>query len=664
MKQKFFNTIRGKLTGTILLIVAIAMAVMSCTIMFNANNKLIERQMDVLKLNSNVYAEQFNNFMSEKMSLIEGVAESTIKYGQYDDRETIKNVIRGYKDSVGEDVADIYIAFADKELYMMSGSEEGLPEDFDARTRSWYISAVEQNQTIVSAPYVDQISNEMMITVATPIYDGDTLIGVAGEDVYITEILDKTESVNFEEGVYAFLIDGDGNYVSHPDAAHLPSAEGSVAAEDSIKAVMESTELATKIEDYNQNSVYVTTANIATCNWTLGIAIPEENVNAQLNTLLTISVIISLAVIFILIIIIPITVKKNLKPVENLKTFIKETIIGKENSKACKTETKEIEYLVDEMKNNFVSTIKQTRGKAYEMQTSLISSSDKVKFISENIMEISAVMEETSASIETQTESISNINESCKEVESGINELTDQAQDIAANANNIIDRVDNLIPTIVENKNNTIQLAEDSKRELNDAIKAVESIKEIVEVSKTIEGIAGQTNLLALNASIEAARAGEAGRGFAVVADEIRNLSENTNREITKVKEIISTTTQNVAILSEKSEKIVEFIDQTVIENYKQFEELANEYHNDANYYNEVSSNLGATSEELSASIQSITGLINAMAQSQQELNNGVQNVNNNLQMITANSEDVVNSTESVKECTEQLTETVNKFSL
>ena len=381
---------------------------------------------------------------------------------------------------------------------------------------------------------MDQISNEMMITVATPIYDGDTLIGVAGEDVYITEIVDKTESVNFEEGVYAFLIDGDGNYVSHPDAAHLPSAEGSVAAEDSIKAVMESTELATKIEDYNQNSVYVTTANIATCNWTLGIAIPEENVNAQLNTLLTISVIISLAVIFILIIIIPITVKKNLKPVENLKTFIKETIIGKENSKACKTETKEIEYLVDEMKNNFVSTIKQTRGKATKCRKSH-SSSDKVKFL-RNIMEISAVMEETSASIETQTESISNINESCKEVESGINELTDQAQDIAANANNIIDRVDNLIPTIVENKNNTIQLAEDSKRELNDAIKAVESIKEIVEVSKTIEGIAGQTNLLALNASIEAARAGEAGRGFAVVADEIRNLSENTNREITKNK--------------------------------------------------------------------------------------------------------------------------------
>ena len=638
--------------------------VMSGTIMFNTNNKLIERQKDELKLNANVYAEQFNNFMTEKMTFIEGVAESTVMYGQYDDKEMIKQVIRGYKDVVGEDVADIYIAFADKDLYMMSGSEEGLPDDFDARTRSWYTGAVDENKTIVSAPYVDQISNEMMITVATPIYSGDTLIGVAGEDVYITEIVEKTKGINFESGVYAFLIDGANNYVSHPDAAHLPSADGSVAVEDNIRAVMESTELATRLKDYNQQNVYVTTANISACNWTLGIAIPEENVNQQLNTILTISLIISLAVIVILIIVIPITVKKNLKPVENLKKFIQETIIGKDNLKVCKTETKEIEYLVDEMKTNFVDTIKQTRGKAYEMQSSLISSSDKVKYISENIMEISAVMEETSASIETQTESISNINESCKEVESGINELTDQAQDIAANANKIINKVEKLIPTIVENRNNTIQLAEESKQELNDAIKAVESIKEIVEVSKTIEGIAGQTNLLALNASIEAARAGEAGRGFAVVADEIRNLSENTNSEISKVNTIIGRTTQNVEILSEKSEKIIGFIDETVVDNMKQFEELANDYHNDANYYNEVSSNLGATSEELNASIQSITNMINAMADSQQNLNTGIQNVNQNLQTITANSEEVVSSTESAKECTEQLTETVNKFTL
>lgn len=664
MKQNFFKTIRGKLTITILLVVAVALFLLSSVIMLNANNKLVERQKNELKLNADVYAEQFNNFMNEKISFIEGVAKSTIMYGQYDNRETIKEVIRGYKSVVGEDVADIYIAFANKDLYMMSGSEEGLPEEFDARTRSWYIEAVDQNKTIVSAPYVDQISGEMMITIATPIYQDDLLVGVAGEDVFITEIVNKAKGISFEPDVYALLIDSENKYVSHPDASHLPSADGSVDVEDEIIAVIDSNESATLIKDYTGNNVFLVTSDIASCDWILGIAVPKSNVDQQLHTLISISLLISLIVLLAIMIIIPLTVSSNLKPIENLKKFIKETIISNNIGKTYKNEAKEIEYLVEEMKNNFVNTIRQTRGKAYEMQTSLISSSDKVKFISENIMEISAVMEETSASIETQTESITNINESCRDIEAGVTEMTEHAQDIAVNANKIIERVEKLIPEMNENKDQSIQLAEGSKQDLNDAIKAVESIKEIVEVSKTIEGIAGQTNLLALNASIEAARAGEAGKGFAVVADEIRNLSENTNAEITKVKDIITKTTLNVKVLSEKSEKIIEFIDQMVTENYKQFEELLNDYHNDANYYNEVSSNLGATSEELNAGIQSITAMINAMAQSQNDLNSGIQNINSNLQKITANSEDVVNSTESVKDCTEELRETVDRFTL
>lgn len=47
-----------------------------------------------------------------------------------------------------------------------------------------------------------------------------------------------------------------------------------------------------------------------------------------------------------------------------------------------------------------------------------------------------------------------------------------------------------------------------------------------MDLSGTIDALAGQTKLLALNAAIEAARAGDSGRGFAVVADEVKKLAE------------------------------------------------------------------------------------------------------------------------------------------
>jgi methyl-accepting chemotaxis protein len=53
-------------------------------------------------------------------------------------------------------------------------------------------------------------------------------------------------------------------------------------------------------------------------------------------------------------------------------------------------------------------------------------------------------------------------------------------------------------------------------------------IRNIWEIVKIINGIAGQIKIIAFNATLEAASAGEAGKNFEIVASEIRRLADNT----------------------------------------------------------------------------------------------------------------------------------------
>lgn len=94
---------------------------------------------------------------------------------------------------------------------------------------------------------------------------------------------------------------------------------------------------------------------------------------------------------------------------------------------------------------------------------------------------------------------------------------------------------------------------DDDTRSFTDA---VTEIRDIVDVNDTqlgemesfvsfITEIASRTKLLALNATIEAARAGDAGKGFAVVASEVKELSDQTQSAVGKIKDSIGTIKKN-----------------------------------------------------------------------------------------------------------------------
>ncbi len=323
---------------------------------------------------------------------------------------------------------------------------------------------------------------------------------------------------------------------------------------------------------------------------------------------------------------------------------------------------KEISYLISELRESFIGTIRQTKQETDTIQDCLADSSSKFALISSEITNINSVMEQTGTGIASQTASIDRIDKNCAELAEGVEKMFASAKEAADNSSQIIDRVNVLVPEITDSKTRAAEIAAASKRELTDAIKDAEVIHQIEAVSTSIKEISEQTNLLALNASIEAARAGEAGKGFAVVADEIKKLSDTTTQEIEKVDALVERVTKCVDTLSSRSSGILEFVDGRVLKDYDRLAGLAGAYQKDAAYYFDVSSSIRETAEQLNAAIKDISSVLDMVSESQNALNADIQNINSNLQNITQSSERVSSETVDVQERAARLSSIVKRF--
>lgn len=228
------------------------------------------------------------------------------------------------------------------------------------------------------------------------------------------------------------------------------------------------------------------------------------------------------------------------------------------------------------------SIMQNIKQQSEQLNTASDTVLQQVQKADNNVNDVSATMEQLSASMEEVAATVEHMTNAAEALLSSAQEIADNAVGGSEFANSISVRANNLNQTAIQSKKTAGSMVTEIRGSMESAIENSKNVEKINELTNDILKIAAQTNLLALNASIEAARAGEAGRGFAVVADEIRQLADNSKNIANNIQKISHMVTQAVENLAEGSDKMLYFIDTTVLNDYDKIVDITAQYSKDA----------------------------------------------------------------------------------
>lgn len=168
------------------------------------------RQETILELESRVLVDDVEHFFRDKSVTLDNVADYIASEGEAG--------LLGYLVALDEqydDVASIYLGKPDNTMVNSTGfSPSG---GFDLRERAWYRDAIEEDDTVYSPAFLNATEDRLIVTIARPVYDGETLVGVLGVDIDISTISKLIGGKVIDEHGYAFLVDQEGHVIGHPE---------------------------------------------------------------------------------------------------------------------------------------------------------------------------------------------------------------------------------------------------------------------------------------------------------------------------------------------------------------------------------------------------------------------------------------------------------------
>ncbi len=566
----------------------------------------------------------------------------------------------------------VYVGFADKAMIM--SDEEPVPSDYDPTSRDWYKAAskLKSGAVAYSEAYEDAINKKVVITVSTPIFADNKLLGVAAIDVELTDLRNLMASFKATENGYAGLLDTADAFVYHrkyKTTEKMAEVDGGILKPvlDKMKAgkgVLVQTANATGSE--NMYFSY----KIPHLEWIFFLAVPVNDFLKPVVVIRNTSAVIVLLLAVVLSVFILLFARKTKRTISELVLQAEAiasgdlTVVGSERGSKKQSGGDEFNHMFNAFTTmganlrRLVSETKVTASRLVESSGQVNSNAEQMTQAAQHVTEITVEIADKSRA---QNDEVEVTQKEIDTISKGINL-------VKSNSDNAVQLADQSSRTVEEGRR-ALKALVDKVRNIGDATGDVETVimrisdgsEKVQQIIEMVMQIAGQTNLLALNAAIEAARAGEHGRGFAVVAEEVRKLAEQSEKAAHEVSVLINSNNADIAAAVASIGKARPEVDAGM--------EVATDADNNFEEINKAISDIvlkirevDQVASQLDQNKEVIVAAIGKVAQSSETIANGTMGVSSAAEEQLAAVEEIAASNRSLNEMAESMRRSVERF--